>query len=126
MRRLKRAALAVLLCIQPMTVRAEAVSVPNDWSLTIDRPIQQIITHYGLSKHEAQLATKAAAGFAYVGMCRGVGFSDAMGAISLIMHADPDVPYQAASLAILGVYTRSAFGRQSSAECAKIYEDATK
>ncbi|WP_156937091.1 hypothetical protein [Bradyrhizobium sp. WSM2254] len=126
MRRLNKAALVVLLCVQPMMVRAEAVSVPDDGSLTVDRPIQQIIAHYGLNKQEAGLAIRAAAGFAYVGTCRGVGFSDAMGAISLIMGADPDVPYQAAALAILGIYTRSAFGRQSSAACAKVYDDATK
>lgn len=126
MRRSNRAALVILLCLQPMTARAGAVSVPDDGAPTVDRPIQQIIAHYGLNKQEAELAKRAAAGFAYVGTCRGVGFSDAMGAISLIMGADPDVPYQAAALAILGVYTRSAFGRQSSVACARVYDDATK
>ena len=114
------------MCVRPMTAGAEAVSVPDDGSLTVDKPIQQIVAHYRLNKQEAELAKRAAAGFAYVGMCRGIGFSDAMGAISLITGADPDVPYQAAALAILGVYTRSAFGRQSSGACAKVYDDATK
>lgn len=116
----------VLLCVQPMTAGAEAVSVPDDGSVTVDKPIQQIIAHYRLNKQEAELAKRAAAGFAYIGMCRGVGFSDAAGATSLIMGADPDVPYQAAALAMLGVYTRSAFGRQSSAACGKVFDDATK
>jgi hypothetical protein len=126
MRHLYRAALVALLAVQPMTAAAEAISVPDDGSVTVDKPIQQIIAHYRLNKQEAELAKRAAAGFAYVGMCRGVGFSNATGAISLIMGADPDVPYQAAALAILGVYTRSAFGRQSSAACARVYDDATK
>jgi len=126
MRLLSGAAFLVLLCVQPMTAAADAVSVPDDGLLTIDKPIQQITAHYRLNQQEAELAKRAAAGFAYVGMCRGVGFSDATGAISLIMGADPGVPYQAAALAILGVYTRSAFGRQSSAACARVYNDATK
>jgi hypothetical protein len=126
MRRLNRAALVVLLCVQPMTAGAEPVNVPDDASLTVDKPIQQIIAHYRLNKEEAALSKRAAAEFAYVGMCRGVGLSNSMGAISFIMGADPDVPYQAAALAILGVYTRSAFGRQNSAVCAKVYDDATK
>ncbi|MCG2665313.1 hypothetical protein ACFPFP_00020 [Bradyrhizobium sp. GCM10023182] len=126
MTRLSRAALVVLLCAQPMAAGADAVSVPDDGLLTVDKPIQQIIAHYRLNEQQAQLAKRAAAGFAYIGMCRGVGFPDATGAISLIMGADPDVPYQAAALAILGVYTRSAFGRSSSAACARVYDDATK
>lgn len=109
-----------------MAARAEAVSVPDDGSVTVDKPIQQITAHYRLNTQDAELAKRAAAAFTYVGMCRGVGVSDAMGAISLIMGADPDVPYQAAALAILGVYTRSAFGRDSSAACAKVHDDATK
>jgi hypothetical protein len=47
------------------------------------------------------------------------------GAIQLIMAADPDVPYQAAAIAMLGVYSRTGFGRQSSAICTKVYHDAT-
>jgi hypothetical protein len=42
------------------------------------------------------------------------------------MAADPDVSYQAAAIAILGVYTGSCFGRQSSAACAKVYDEATE
>jgi L-serine deaminase len=109
-----------------MMAGAEPVDVPSETSLTVDKPIQQIITHYRLNQQEAALSKRAAAEFAFAGMCRSVGSSNSMGAISLIMGADPDVPYQAAALAILGVYTRSVFGRQNSAVCAKIYDDATK
>jgi hypothetical protein len=50
-----------------MTAGAEAVSVPDDGSLAVDKPIQQIIAHYRLNQPEAHLAQRAAAGFAYVG-----------------------------------------------------------
>ena len=125
MRLVRSAALLVVgLTIQAVAAKAEAISVPDDITLTVDKPIQQIIAHYRLDEQSATLSRRAAAGFAFVGMCHGVGFPDAMGAIQLIMAADPDVPYQAAAIAILGVYTRTAFGRQNSAVCAKVHHDA--
>jgi hypothetical protein len=122
----KTASVVVVLCAPPSTARAETVTVADDWSLTIDKPIEQIIYNHRLNKQQAGLAKRAAAGFAYVGMCRRAGFSGETGAVSLIMQANPEVPYQAAALAILGIYTRSSFGRQNSAVCARVYDDATK
>lgn len=126
MRRLNWVPILIALSIRPMAAAAEAITVPVDLSQAIDKPIQQIVAHYGLNQQEASLARKAAAEFTYIGLCRGVGSSSAAGATSLIMRADPDVPYQAAALAIVGVYTRSAFGRQNSTVCEKAHDDATK
>lgn len=114
------------LVIQTAATNAAAVAVPDDMALIVDKPIRQIAAHYGLNEQQASLARTAAAGFAFVGMCRGVGFPDAMGAIQVVMGADPDVPYQAATLAMLGIYTRIAFGRQNSAACAKAHDDAER
>jgi hypothetical protein len=122
----KTTSVIVVVCAPPNMARAETVTVPDDWSLTIDKPIEQIINNHRLNKQQADLAKRAAAGFAYVGMCRGAGLSGETGAVSLIMQANPNVPYQAAALAILGIYTRSSFGRQNSAVCARVYDDATK
>jgi hypothetical protein len=125
MKLLSGAAFMVVLCVQPMTAEAEAITVNDDMSLTIEKPIQQIIDHFRLGKQDAALSKRAAAGFTFVSTCHGVGFNNSAGAIELIMGADPDVPYQAAALAMLGVYARSAFGRANSAVCAKAYNDAT-
>jgi len=121
----RSAALLVSLTIQAATAREAISVVPEDMTLTVDKPIQQIIAHYGLDEQRATLSKRAAAGFAFVSMCHGAAFPDAIAGIQLVMTADPDVPYQAAAIAMLGVYTRTtAFRHQTSAVCSKVYDDA--
>jgi hypothetical protein len=105
---------------------AAAIDAPSDSEYTVDKPVRDIAALHRLDRQETILARRAAAGFVFVGMCHGVGFPDSMGAIQLIMGADPKVPYQAAALAMVGVYARAGFVRQEKHACAKAFEDATR
>lgn len=105
---------------------AAPVDVERDPIWTFDRPVIEITVAHGLSAQQGILARRAAATFVYVGMCRGTGVKDVIGAIQMIMAASPDRPIEAAALEMLAIYTRAAFGRDDSWVCERAREDAVR
>lgn len=107
-------------------LQVAASDVERDRVWLLDRPVLEITVARGLTAQQGLFARRMAATYVYVGMCRGSGMSNTLGAVQMITVADPTVPLEAAALEMLGIYTRVAFGRQDSWLCDRAFEDATR
>ena len=112
------------ILITSLFVSVAAIDLETDWS-QFDTVMVKITTNHSLDAQASRLARRAAAGFFYAGACKGVGFEDAMDAIAIIKAADPGIPWQAAALEMLGVYSRVSFGPTDNTICAKAFQDAS-
>lgn len=104
---------------------AAAVDAPADLTHAIDVPIRAIIAAHQIEPPFDRVARRYAATYVYTIICRGVGV-EGFRAAEAVMQADPKVPYQAAVLAILGIYVRAMPSGSNPAVCAKAFEDATR
>ena len=92
----------------------------NAAETTLRAALEKVRPARALNEQDFRLAKVAAATWVYVGPCRGDSlklFDRSTAAISLVMTADPNVGYQAATLEMITIILRRTLGRPDAAYC---------